>query len=234
MNDKSKEALVGVLKSGLAAIPYVGGLFNELCFDIRGRIVQKRVNDFTNSFIEYIKDLELNIDESIITSEIFNDVYISILKRVTETRCEYKLNIFKEILKSNILVPYESDFKETFLELVNKLDYMEIEILNIYKDTGRSGSMDIPKGAAGCISTTTSISCKEEITKRIKEKFPKLSTIEIEGRYEFYICDLISKSLLVDTKAIGNTWNDMGKQGLAMLYITDFGKEFLKFIQIKV
>lgn len=57
-----------------------------------------------------------------------------------------------------------------------------------------------------------------------------MTTIEIEGKYEFYICDLISKSLLIDSKNIGNTYNDLGKEGLTILYIIDFGKEFLRFI----
>jgi hypothetical protein len=81
MSSESKEVLVGIFKSGLAAIPYAGGFLNEICFDIRGRIAQKRVNDFANSFIEYIKGLGLNIDENVISSEMFNDIYFN-----TETR----------------------------------------------------------------------------------------------------------------------------------------------------
>lgn len=234
MNNNAEEILVGLAKAGLTDIPFVGGLFNELCFDIRGRIAQNRVNDFTNSFLSYIRELGINIDESVISSEEFNDIYISILKRVIDTKCEYKLNIFKEILKSNVLVPYESDFKETFLDLVNKLDYMEIEILKLYKDTGHSGSMDIIKNTAGCVSLIESASYKNIITKRINEIYPNLATIKIEGKYEFYICDLKSKSLLIDTKAKGNTLSDMRKEDLTMLYITDFGKEFLEFIQVEL
>jgi hypothetical protein len=93
--------------------------------------------------------------------------------------------------------------------------------------------MDIPEGGSGCVSTIKSISCKEVISKKIKERYSELSTIELEGRYEFYICDLMSKSLLIDTKAVGAT-NYMGKQRVSMLYITDFGKEFLKFIQFEI
>jgi hypothetical protein len=226
MENKSKEILVGLFKAAISDVPLAGGLLNEALFEIRGRIAQKRVNDFTNSFISYIKGFDLNINESVITSEEFNDIYISILKHVIETKCEDKLKIFREILKSNIINPYESNFKETYLDLVTKLDYIEIEILKLYEETGRSGNMDV-----GCVSITTSKSCKEIILKRIKEYYQELTTIEAEGKYEFYICDLMSKSLLIDTKAIGDTWGDVNKEGLTMLYITDFGKEFLKFIQ---
>ncbi|MGI5858750.1 MAG: hypothetical protein ACOX8P_05435 [Tepidanaerobacteraceae bacterium] len=231
MEKKSEEYLIGMVKAGFSAIPFIGGLFNEFCFDIRGRIAQRRINDFTNSFLAYIDSLGIKIDENILISESFNDMFISILKRVADTKCEHKLNIFRKILKSSLIEPYESDFRETFLELVNKLDYMEIEIMKLFQSTGRSGGMDIPEGVDGCISTTTSRSYKDEIMRRIKDTSPNLTTIEVEGKYEFYICDLISKAILVDTKTKGNTWGDIEKEGLTVLYMTDFGKEFLRFIK---
>lgn len=231
MNDKTKEILVGVVKSGFSAIPFAGGVFNEICFDIRSRIVQQRLNNFTDSLLDYLKEMGLDIDEGLITSESFNDLYISILKRVTETSCKHKLNIFRDILTNNISKPYESNFRETFLDLVNKLDYIEIEILQMYKETGRFGSMDIAEGNVGSVSSVVRISYEKDIKQRIRENSPELSTIEIEGKYEFYICDLTSKSLLVDSKVIGNTYNDIAMKGLSMLYISDFGKEFLKFIR---
>ncbi|BCZ46980.1 hypothetical protein psyc5s11_30470 [Clostridium gelidum] len=234
MDNKSKELLVGLLKAGISDIPLVGGLLNEVCFEIRGRIAQKRVNDFTNSFIAYISELGLNIDENVMTSEEFNDIYISILKHVIETKCEHKLKIFREILKSNTINPCESNFKETFLELVKKLDYIEIEILKIYKDTGVEGNIGVPEGNDIFVSSRKSRSCKEVITENIKESNAELTALEIEGKYEFYICDLISKSLLIDTKTTGNIYGDLKKDAFTMLYITYFGKEFMKFIQADI
>lgn len=35
------------------------------------------------------------------------------------------------------------------------------------------------------------------------------------------------------TKTVGITVGDMAKEGLTILYITDFGKEFLKFIEVR-
>ena len=59
-----------------------------------------------------------------------------------------------------------------------------------------------------------------------------LTRLEAFEKYEFYVCDLISKSLLIDIKTVGNTWGDVAKEGLTYLYITMFGKEFLRFIQM--
>lgn len=85
------------------------------------------------------------------------------------------------------------------------MDFLEVEILNLFKDTGRTGSMDIENGYNGAVSSIISKSCEGEIKQRIHEQFPELTRIEVEGKYEFYICDLIPKSLLVDSKSTGNT-----------------------------
>lgn len=231
MDNKVKAILEGTAKGAISAIPWVGGAVNEILFDIRGRIAQNRINNFVNRFIEYANEVGTNLDEDIITSESFNDMYISIIKHVVNTKNECKLNIFKRILESDIREQYESDFKETFLELVDKLDYMEVEILKMFKDTGRSGSMDIPEGADGCVSSMATMGCKKKIISIIKERNTSITTLEAIEKYEFYMCDLISKSLLIDTKSVGNTYNDLEREGLTNFYITAFGKEFLKFVR---
>lgn len=231
MDNIVKESLIGLTKAGISVIPFAGGAINEALFEIRGRIAQRRINDFVESFLIYLNELGINLDEDTITSDEFNDIYVSIIRRVADIKSEHKLRIFKEILVANGLSIYESDFKETFLDLVTKLDFLEVEILRLFENTGRSGSMDIGEGDDGTIITLTSASHKEKIIDKIKKELPQLSTIDAHGKYEFYICDLISKALLVDMKTVGTTFKDIGKDGLTVLYITDFGKEFLKFIR---
>lgn len=231
MDYKSKEVLIGMVKAGISALPYAGGALNEALFEVRGRIAQKRINNFVESFLIYLNGLGLLLDEEVITSEDFNEIYTAIIKRVVETKNEHKLKIFRDILASGLNTAYQSDFCETFLDLVTRLDFIELEILRLFEHTGRSGSMDVSEGAIGSVSMLTSASYKDKIIERIRGESTHLSTIEAHGKYEFYICDLISKALIVDTKTMGNTFKDLEKEGLTNLYITDFGKEFLKFIR---
>ena len=70
-------------------------------------------------------------------------------------------------MESNLRINYESDFRDTFLELVSKLDYMEFEILKMFKDTGRSGSMDIPAEGEVNLSCNQSMSCKDNVIKKL-------------------------------------------------------------------
>lgn len=231
MNYKLKEVLIGITKAGISSLPYAGGALNEALFEVRGRIAQKRINDFVESFLVYLNNLGFTLDEDTIISEEFNDIYAAIIKRVVDTRNEHKLKIFRDILISGSSTTYQSDFNETFLDLVTRLDFIEIEILKLFEHTGRSGSMDVSEVYSGSVSMVTSASYKNKIIEKIKEESSHLSTIEAHGKYEFYICDLISKALLVDTKTIGNTYKDLEKEGLTILYITDFGKEFMRFIR---
>ncbi|SDR96412.1 hypothetical protein SAMN05444162_0439 [Paenibacillaceae bacterium GAS479] len=232
MDNPLKETLIGIFKASISLFPY-GGALNEGLFEIRGRIAQKRINDFVDSFLLYLKSLELEYDENAISSEEFNDIYSAIIRRVIDTNNKDKLNVFRDILVNSLTVNYQSDFKETFLDLINRLDFIEIEILKMYENTGRSGSMDISEGMDGCLNMLTIATYKDRIIKRIKDNYTNITTIEAHGKYEFYICDLISKSLLIDQKSIGNTIQDLGREGLTSLYITDFGKEFLRFIKIE-
>ncbi|MEF3355816.1 hypothetical protein PV403_22040 [Paenibacillus sp. GYB006] len=232
MDDKQKEIFTSIFKGTISAIPYVGGGLNELLFEYKSRIAQRRINVFVESFLMHLSTLGLEYDERVIRSDEFIDIYFAVIKRVIETKSEYKLKIYRDILISGLNTDYQSDFKETFLDLVSRLDYIEIEILKLYEKTGREGSTDTNKGFNKCIvSELTSASYKERIFKIIKSEVEHLSTIEIEGRYEFYISDLISKSLLLDKKTISNTYEDMRREGFTMLYITDFGKEFIQFIR---
>ncbi len=230
MNDQIKESLIGITKASISSIPIAGGMLNELLFDIRGRIAQNRINRFIESFLQHLTEIGVTINYDHFTTESFNDIYFSIIRKVTETNSEHKLMIFKKVLASNVDCIYESSHRETFLDLVLRLDHIQIEILRLFRETGRSGSLDIDDGFQGSISEITSKSCKQEIIETIKKYQPDMSTLNLEGKYEFYICDLISKSLLVDKKTAGNTLDDLSHDGFTVLYITDYGKEFLNFI----
>lgn len=231
MDNKLNEILTSIAKASISTVPYIGGALNEVLFDYRSRIAQKRINNFVESFLIHLSTSGFEFHENIINTEEFNDIYFAIIKRVIDTRSEHRLLIFRDILVASITKDYQSDFKETFLDLVNRLHFIELKILKLFEETGRSGSMDIVEGSDGSVSILTSASYKEKILEIISENLEHLSTIEVHGRYEFYICDLISKALLVDVKTVGNTYKDLEREGLNMLYITDFGKEFMRYIR---
>ncbi|MGE6666713.1 hypothetical protein [Paenibacillus xylanexedens] len=118
MKDKLKQVLIGVAKGSISALPCFGGALNEALFEVRGRIAQNRINNFVESFLVNLNDLGITLNEEVIRSEDFNDIYAAIIKRVVDTKNEHKLGIFKDILASILTTTYQSDFTETFLDLV--------------------------------------------------------------------------------------------------------------------
>lgn len=153
--------------------------------------------------------LEIEIDENIINFEEFNDIFFVVIKCVIDIKSEYKFKIFCNILVLGMIIEYQFDFKEIFLDFVIRLDYIELEILFLYENMGREGSMDIEEGFDGVVSILKSVLYKDKILEIIKREVGYLIIIEVYGRYEFYICDLIFKLLFVDIKIVGNMYRDV-------------------------
>ena len=73
-SDEVGSFLESTLKSGFSAIPFVGGLLNEVVFEYSGRIKQERLNRFVELLQEYFhekRDLEINVED--LKTEDFHD-----------------------------------------------------------------------------------------------------------------------------------------------------------------
>ena len=124
---------------------------------------------------------------------------------------------FKRILLNEMTHTYTSDFKETFLDIVSRINEDQILILNHFrkvKDCESEGNSE--QRVADGEGTETSLKCKANFLG-----FD-------EAKYLFCVQDLVSKSLLFDeTIALfgGRT------KPYTRLRITLFGEEFLRFIE---
>ena len=123
---------------------------------------------------------------------------------------------FKKILLNEMAHTYTSDFKETFLDIVSRINEDQILILNHFrevKDCESEGNSDqrVVDGEGAKVSL------------KYKGNFLEVD----EAEYLFYVQDLVSKSLLCD-KYVGVYG---GAKPYTNLGITPFGEEFLKFIE---
>ena len=212
-----KHAAVSAKNVLFSSIPICGTILDEVLFEYRSRVKQERLNRFVEELEKYLRSMcSGDIDQEHLKSEEFGDIFESILRRVVHTASEEKMHRFKKILLNEMAHTYTSDFKETFLDIVSRINEDQILILNHFrevKDCESEGNSEqrVVDGEGAKVSL------------KYKGNFLEVD----EAEYLFYVQDLVSKSLLCD-KYVGVYG---GAKPYTNLGITPFGEEFLKFIE---
>lgn len=184
------------------------------------RIKQQQINAFLENFVSALLKIEKNqINWTRFESIDFYFMMNSVTERVHHTKAKEKLYRFQEILINDLKTSYYSDFKETFLDLILRLNEDQIEILREFqKVNSEFGPL---------LRERHDIDGQQEQQRLRRQKILKPEDFRFDlNLYSFYIQDLISKSLIYD--------DGMGRYGtgpLKVLDITQFGIEFLKFIE---
>ncbi len=215
-----RETGVAITKGLIGAIPYVGPLLNESVFEARGRIKQHRINTFINELIKYMENIteeEIKVDH--IKSEAFGDVFESIIMRVLQNNSEEKLHRFKKVLVKQMVNPYDTDYTETFLDIIARINEKQISILDVHRKI-KLGTIELNENIPG----RGTLDANQEI-KLSEYRKPAFFDLD-NDTYQFYVQDLISKALLMDAGI-----NRGGASPYEILQITKFGVEFLNFIE---
>ena len=127
---KKEELAISFTKSLLGAVPYIGSGLNEVIFEYRSRVKQERINRFVNELSNFFESINpQDIDLENIKKDEFGDIFESILKRVSLNKSNEKLKRFKKILINEILNPSKNDFAENYLDLIEKINEIQIKIL---------------------------------------------------------------------------------------------------------
>ncbi len=205
---------VTAIKIALDLLGPVGSIINEVIFEHHSRIKQERVNYFILSFTKYLKDQGLeSVEIEKVNIEDFGDVFEMIIRKVSQTKSKEKIERFKKILIGEILKPKDSEFKETFIDIVGKLNETQIIILLRHKDIYEK------------IGNTSYDHSMDDF------RMPYFFKLE-EGEFSFFLQDLDSKSLLFElNKSIAT--DPPNQKMIKCMGITEFGIEFLKFIENK-
>lgn len=215
---------VTFLKSLFGGVPFIGTALNEVIFELRGRIKQKRMENFVNSLAQEIKTIkEESINFEYLQSDEFIDFFESIIFKVLKIKSQSKVDRFRKILIDQIQTPKNTDYHELFLEIAYTLDDNQIEILSThmkYKDIRLQSQFLIETGQ---------ILNENEYTGTPHEmpEFREANYYNIEeSEFNFYLQDMFSKSLLLDTGVGGFGGGSMFK----LMEVTELGKRFLDFI----
>lgn len=134
-----KEIGISVIKSALGAAPYVGTLLNEIVFNYRSRIKEKRLLEFVKQLEQSIAELQDNdINYEYLKSDEFSDILEEIFKKISTTSSSEKSARFKKILIGEMTATLHTDHKLTFLDITNSITEKQIEILKEHSTIGKS------------------------------------------------------------------------------------------------
>lgn len=220
MKDTKKEILISLIKSGLSAIPYAGGVLNEILFDGRSRLEQGRLN----KFIEHLKDLfetdGERIDFEKMKSDDFSDLLIGVMDKARRTGSQDKLIRYKNIIANYLLYEItDLDNYMVFLNLVETTSEVELRVL-----VGISDHVD------KYYSQAANRYFQDDRVKREAwynmTRFLKASHYDLnEETFMFCKQSLSAKALLIE-KGIGS----FDYEPFFLMSTTEFGKSFLEFI----
>lgn len=133
-DSKPTDYAVTLARSVFAAVPVVGGLLNEVIFDHRGRVKQRRFEEFVAGLekdLGRVKDSA--IDYEYLRSDEFGDLLETTIRRVIQTGTETKRGRFREVLVHQITAAKPLGYTELYLDLIGELSEKEIEILSAFR-----------------------------------------------------------------------------------------------------
>lgn len=196
--------------------------------DYRANLKQKRLIDFSESVKKALEDISgRKLNSSNFEAEDFVDVVEAIFLRVQNTRSEYKLQRFRNILVNRIIEPQlEEPMWMKFIQLLDELDDIQIYILCDFKYWKERGEKITSPLRAYQGDVGLKLGDSEVISTLLKKTEIQITRSELE----YYLNQLISKGL------IKNAAKSIPVQGLDSPHnnyqISSIGLSFLKFIEL--
>jgi len=144
----SREVAISVVKSAIAAIPFVGQALNEALFDARSRIKQNRLNAFFQSVATSVAALqESALDRDYITSEEFSDLMEDLTHRVANTRAHEKRERFRRVLLTAMQGRRSPNFEPMYLTILQEITEEELCVLagfhHVYRERLKRPNEDL-------------------------------------------------------------------------------------------
>lgn len=214
-NELVAETGVGVVRSLLAAVPFIGTLLTEVTFDIRSRIKQKRFEEFVDLLSLRIEKVEKKLNPEGLKTDEFIDLWEDVVHKVTRNRSKEKLNMFCDIMASSMCKTSFEDAEmiQMYLSVLDTLAEPEFKILDaLYKYAEAAEHKERNQGEKLDIAA---IDYSQEIIWGLKKQ-------------DFRICveTLISKGLAYDDSA-----GRLGTRARTFIKPTPLALGLMKFIK---
>lgn len=250
-----------IFKSTYGQIPLIGSALTHLSFEYSSMLKQKRLNNFFEKlqhYMEGVTESEINLGN--ILTEDFHDIFEAILKSVSRTQSEEKLERFKNILIKQMRKLEDYRDIEPFIEITDKLSETHITILNFYNENHsfqkdfeeiinrerktlmklkqKHDVIDITK-----FNQVKLRMLKQESLKQIEDCEKNIERMEEDYMDNFHSIDFENKELLTSSKnlylindlknmfLIESTSDKRVKKDLHSFMITSFGIEYIDYVK---
>jgi len=254
--DQVNEALISLTKSAFSAVPFAGGMLNEIAFDYRSRLKQNRLNHFIQLLSEFFTS-QSDFDVDSLKTEEFSDLFESVVRRVLQTKSKEKHARFRDVLAEQAFHPNaEIDSAELYLDLIGSLDELAIRILCAHRvflraydeiDPKRKKILDqlekigrevndlrrdSSKNKAAINRLLASIKKNEEIKEAYDadllrlQKFRDADFYQLSESEYLYYKQTLYSKGLLIDKGLGT----YDSRSFYYMWITEFGLKFLEFI----
>lgn len=202
-----------------------GGHVIDEFLNFRNNLKQQRVLKFSENVKKALEELtDEEIDESNFTSEDFVDIVEMIFTKVQNTKSEYKLERFRNILVKQLIDPQpEMDMIFKYVKLLDELNDVQIHILDDFRFWQGQKIISIIVAYEG----EDGPKYKDDyIIKRISEK---VGYDVSKSETEYFANELVSLGLVRNDSRVITAMGASSPQN--NFQITQIGKRFLEFIE---
>lgn len=134
--------LTSIIGYGISTIPYIGGTLSTIWFDIKGKIMVERFENFYKELVEelnkeFAEELK-TISDRIASIDILDKGYIAAIieeinERIEKENLSEKIKFLKNYFKNSLIsLPNKNNFNERhfFIKTIGSMSLYECEILN--------------------------------------------------------------------------------------------------------
>ena len=217
-----------------------GNWLNEF-ISFRSKIKQARINQFIDLLQNYFAAPSNKVYHfDLMSDEDFTDIFESVVLRVVQTKAITKIGRFKNILINQLRSNEPVCLLESFLDLTLKLHEKQIEILvehlKLAEELGNQDilslnntiKLDVERDRKLMIDNKQNrfLEMQEKSDNFMKKRKAEYYNIS-SNEYEYFVQDLVSKSLLINS-----TIGGIGIRRYEVVEITSYGIEYLNFIRL--
>lgn len=247
-----------LIKTMFSLVPFGGQALNEVFYDLRGRIKQERLNDFSALLVEYF-DKHGPFEYKSLNAVEFSDLFESVIYRVAHNGSIEKQHRFRDILVGYLENPdRDLDHSGTFLELISTLNEPSIGILKyyaLYDHDWRQNEADSLIVGDQITKATNELDREKKLrdqgyanstdaaANKVRELYQQMEQVEDEKQRlsiytgaEFYHLSadnfLYLKQILISKALLtDHAVGSIGYQPFLDMRITVFGKQFITYIK---